>query len=518
MNGVESKEFNELSEEFVMDSLQLCETINKYRQEEGKDKKLEHNNLMKSIKTELEALEKAGIRGEVNFYRSSYVSSQNKKLPCYALTKFGAMQIMNKESAYVRYKTQEYIEELEFRNSVLEVPYNEMAEDRLVNGFNFKESLNYLETYDIDDLVGTKPLSESFRKIGYFPYTAYVKKYFDPTNFKQMDKLINSTDFKEDGVTTLTSTEFINLLESNSVTYTSKSGRIQIEDTVVSKGKIKVISEKALVHLALTLNNSEIAKDFRQFLLDSQLIELQQVNQITNEKDIKAIYELQRQAIEMMNKLNKEKELFNKEKEDFLKDKEAFRQKEAILKDFQIESKGKTKLRDRIKKAFKILFGGDAQYSHEIVIKEIKYEQSQEETKIDNKIESVEVIEIDYEEKQEESTETIFEPYNSPIDTRGPIFTTVLGRPIPVENPGDPSKRSILSRDELKNEFNRVVHQIYREYNLDIQRIYREAYDALEIRYHISLRRDPVRGPIINRLRAPHLRYAIDYLNETYPL
>ena len=252
------------------------------------------------------------------------------------------------------------------------------------------------------------------------------------------------------------------------------------------------------------------------------MIELQQVSQLTNEKDIKAIYELQRQAIEMMNKLNKEKELFNKEKEDFLKDKEAFRQKEAILKDFQIESKGKTKLRDRIKKAFKILFGGDAQYSHEIIIKEIKYEQSQEETKIDNEIESVEtesieVIEIDYEEKQEESTETIFEPYNSPIDTRGPKITTILGRPVPVENPGDPSRR-ILSRDELKNEFNRVVHQIYREYNLDIQRIYREAYDALEIRYHISLRRDPVRGPIINRLRAPHLRYAIDYLNETYPL
>lgn len=506
-----------------MDSLQLCKTINKYRQEEGKDKILQHCDLMKSIRKELEALEKAGIGGEGNFSLTSYTDIQNKKQPCFALTKFGAMQIMNKESAYVRYKTQEYIEELEFRNSVLEVPYNEMVEDRLINGFNFKEALNYLETYEIDDLIGTKSLSESFRTIGYFPYTAYVKKYFDPTNFKQMDKLINSVDFKEDGVITMTSTEFIDLLEKNSITYTSKSGRIQIEDTIVSKGKIKVISERALIHLALTLNNSEVAKNFRQFLLNSQLIELQQVSQLTNEKDIKAIYELQKQAIDMMNKLNREKELFNKEKEDFLKDKEAFRQKEAILKDFQIESKGKTKLRDRIKKAFKILFGGDAQYSHEIVIKEIKYEQSQEETEMNNEAElieteEIEVIEVDCEEKQEESTETIFEPYNSPKDTRGPIFTTVLGRPVPVENLGDPSERKILSRDELKNEFNRVVHQIYRKYNLDIQRIYREAYDALEIRYHISLRRDPVRGPIINRLRAPHLRYAIDYLNETYPL
>ena len=121
MNGVESKEFNELSEEFVMDSLQLCEIINKYRQEEGKDTVLQHNNLMKSIRKEIEELEKRGIEAAVNFYHGSYIDKNNQKRPCFALTKFGAMQIMNKESAYVRYKTQEYIEELEFRNSVLEL-------------------------------------------------------------------------------------------------------------------------------------------------------------------------------------------------------------------------------------------------------------------------------------------------------------------------------------------------------------------------------------------------------------
>lgn len=518
MSEVESRKFNELSEEFVMDSVQLCETINKYRLEENRKRaELKHYDLFKSIEKEIEYLKNAGIEGDGNFSVSSYVSSQNKKLPCYALTKFGAMQILNKESAYVRYKTQEYIEELEFRNSVLEVPYNEMAEDRLINGFNYKEAMSYLETYDLDDLNEIKSLSESFKRLGFYPYTAYVKKYFDPTNFKLMDKLINSTDFKEH-VKTLTTTEFVDLLETNAVTYTSKSGKIQIEEFIVSKGKIKVISEKALVHLALTLNNSEVAKDFRQFLLNSQLIELQQVNQITNEKDIKAIYELQQQVNTMLTRLEEREDRLN-EREKLLNQREAnVVQKETILNNYTVENKGKMKLRDRVKKAFKILFGGDGYSSSEIIITKHEFESPKEEVEVDKVIEQIKEIEIvGVDEEPKHKVE--FNPYPSPKETRKPIAKESPG--YIVKAPSNPMEKAVARQKEeqtrinLIDDFKKKVNYVSKVEGQDIKYIYGDVYRKIENRFHITIPSSQ-RTSKVKSLKASHLRYGIQYLKDTY--
>ena len=496
-----------------MDSLQLCETINKYRREEGKDKVLQHSDLMKSIRKEINSLENMSIEVAGNFSCYSYVAENGKRNPCFALTKFGAMQILNKESAYVRYKTQEYIEELEFRNSVLEVPYNEMAEDRLINGFNFKEAMSYLETYDLDDLNEAKSLSESFKRLGFYPYTAYVKKYFDPTNFKLMDKLVNSTDFKEH-VKTLTTTEFVDLLESNAVTYISKSGKIQIEEFIVSKGKIKVISEKALVHLALTLNNSEVAKNFRQFLLDSQLIELQQVNQITNEKDIKAIYELQQQVNTMLTRLEQREDRLN-EREKLLNQREAnVVQKETVLNNYTVENKGKMKLRDRIKKAFKILFGGDGYSSDEIIIIKHEFESPQGKIEVDEVVEQIKEVEIvDVNEKTE------FNPYPSPKDTRKPIAKESPGYVVKI--PSNPMEKAIVRQKEeqtrmsLIDDFKKKVNYVSKVEGRDIKYIYGDVYRKIENRFHITIPSSQ-RTSKVKSLKASHLRYGIQYLKDTY--
>ena len=202
MDDLQNKTLNELSEEYIMDSVQLCEIINKYRKEENRDRaELQHCNLIKSIRAELEALENAGVGDDVNFYAISYIDSNNRKKPCFALTKFGVMQMLNKESAYVRYRTQVYIEELEYRNAVLEVPYTEMAEDRIKNGFNFKEIDNYLNTdYDNDyilELNDIKSLGQ-FINVGLYPYAALVKPFFDPTDIKFLDKQSGSKEIKED--------------------------------------------------------------------------------------------------------------------------------------------------------------------------------------------------------------------------------------------------------------------------------------------------------------------------------
>ena len=81
----------DLPEGFIINSVQLCEIINQFREEEGDDKRKTHDNLLKDIRRELKYLANAGIEGLVNFNESSYLNTQNRKQPCFVMTKAGAM-------------------------------------------------------------------------------------------------------------------------------------------------------------------------------------------------------------------------------------------------------------------------------------------------------------------------------------------------------------------------------------------------------------------------------------------
>lgn len=100
------------NEEIRITSKDLCDVINIFRKEEGNETVREHNDLMKSIRAELKALENAGIDGQGNFSQSSYINKQGKIQPCFLMTEEAVMQMLNKESAVVRYKTQQYIKSL----------------------------------------------------------------------------------------------------------------------------------------------------------------------------------------------------------------------------------------------------------------------------------------------------------------------------------------------------------------------------------------------------------------------
>lgn len=54
-----------------------------------------------------------GLEGQPNFRPSSYINSQNKNQPCFELNRDGMLEMLNSESAFVRYKTIEYINKLE---------------------------------------------------------------------------------------------------------------------------------------------------------------------------------------------------------------------------------------------------------------------------------------------------------------------------------------------------------------------------------------------------------------------
>ena len=106
--------------ELRITSVELVDIINQFREIEkecglnGKlQKPLRHDSFIRKIRNEVEVLKSLGLGGQRNFVESSYVNSQNKQQPCYSLNRDGMLQMLNSESALVRYKTIEYINKLE---------------------------------------------------------------------------------------------------------------------------------------------------------------------------------------------------------------------------------------------------------------------------------------------------------------------------------------------------------------------------------------------------------------------
>ena len=112
-----------LSNKGTIKSVELVDIINTFRKLEsestGKEyKKLSHYDFCKKIAKENKILKSLKL-GEQNILPSSYINSQNKEQPCYELTAKGMRMMLNAESTLVRYKTEEYIENLE--NEIIEL-------------------------------------------------------------------------------------------------------------------------------------------------------------------------------------------------------------------------------------------------------------------------------------------------------------------------------------------------------------------------------------------------------------
>lgn len=104
--------------ELRITSVELVNIINEFRKLESESTKrkyreLAHYDFYKKIRKEKELLSMIGLQGDGNFSESMYINSQNKEQPCYSLNRDGMLQMLNSESALVRYKTIEYINKLE---------------------------------------------------------------------------------------------------------------------------------------------------------------------------------------------------------------------------------------------------------------------------------------------------------------------------------------------------------------------------------------------------------------------
>ena len=117
------------AEEIEMLSPQVVDMINGFRTEEGNRKVLRHKDFLRSTGKEIEALKNAGV--EVNGRNISlveYTDKKGEKRPCYRMNRFWIMQMCNKESALVRYKTQQYIEALENRLKQQQISTDQIAQ------------------------------------------------------------------------------------------------------------------------------------------------------------------------------------------------------------------------------------------------------------------------------------------------------------------------------------------------------------------------------------------------------
>lgn len=137
-------------------STELVEIINDFRKQEGNKTELQHYDFMKKIKKELETLKNIGIEGQGNFSESSYINLQNKKQPCFELTRDGMLEMLNSESAFVRFKTIEYINKLEKK---VKKPLSSMDTLRLQYQVleEHEGKLNRLDI-KVDDLENNMPL------------------------------------------------------------------------------------------------------------------------------------------------------------------------------------------------------------------------------------------------------------------------------------------------------------------------------------------------------------------------
>lgn len=104
---------NELATKGIsMNHVELCELINKLREEEGR-KQLDKSDLLKKIKKEVKTMKTMGIFNEVNFSLVEYKDKKGEMRPTYLMNRDGILQMASSESVYVRAKIIEYINALE---------------------------------------------------------------------------------------------------------------------------------------------------------------------------------------------------------------------------------------------------------------------------------------------------------------------------------------------------------------------------------------------------------------------
>lgn len=108
-----NNELMNFTNEFKMNHVELCELINKLRNEEGNRKEMRQRDFIVKIRKEVDTMKTLELEGVRNFSQSYFEDSQGKKHETFLMNRDGVLQMSASESVYVRAKIIEYINALE---------------------------------------------------------------------------------------------------------------------------------------------------------------------------------------------------------------------------------------------------------------------------------------------------------------------------------------------------------------------------------------------------------------------
>ena len=189
------KELLLANKEITMTSLEVCNLINRFRIEEGKPEK-QHYDFLKIIRKEIKDIESVGISIKGKFSLSSY-SDGTREYTMYKLDKFAIMMLANRESALVRYRTQEYIEALENRLQTIQQQQIISEKDKQIKrlealiGLRTKDKFQYGKI--IKNHLGIRKANKDYENIkAMFFYELKVNRWEDITYNRQNVVLLNS--------------------------------------------------------------------------------------------------------------------------------------------------------------------------------------------------------------------------------------------------------------------------------------------------------------------------------------
>ena len=201
-----------MNKEIRITSVELVEVINEFRKLESdttgkKYTELLHKDFMKKIRTELETLKTLGLGGERNISPSSYINSQNKEQPCYSLNRDGMLEMLNSESALVRYKTIEYINKLEEENKTLKDEKANLLLSIYNGGQEGIAAAKKLTELEVEE--ATKPL---------LPKAEFYDKVLNPIDEENgFTKLLTTTEVAKD--LGMTARQLNNILHEKRIIY-----------------------------------------------------------------------------------------------------------------------------------------------------------------------------------------------------------------------------------------------------------------------------------------------------------
>lgn len=121
--------------DFRINSVELCKIVNMFREAEGVEPNKTHRRMMQDIRETIDELKNVGIEiDKHDLVLISYKDSMNRTKPCYEMSGDFALQMLNGESAYVRYWT---VQELTKREQQLKE--SELTKERRVSAITHND-------------------------------------------------------------------------------------------------------------------------------------------------------------------------------------------------------------------------------------------------------------------------------------------------------------------------------------------------------------------------------------------